>query len=135
MFKWQDSFSSGIEEIDNQHRKLIEIGSRVYDTALLNDDYDHYDELMAILQELVDYTQYHFGYEEELFEKYNYEKAFEHKIEHEFFIKKLKKITSKDLDNSQREAFFQLLDFLSDWITGHILGSDKEYRECFLKGG
>lgn len=135
MFKWQDKFSCGIEEIDSQHRKLFEIGAKVYDTALLNDDYDHYDELMTILQELVDYTQYHFGYEEMLFEKYNYENAFTHKIEHDFFIKKLKKINSKDLEDSQGETFLQLVEFVSDWITGHILGSDMKYRECFLKGG
>ncbi len=135
MFKWQDKFTSGIEEIDNQHRKLFEIGARIYDTASLNDDYDHYDELMSILQELIDYTQYHFGYEEKLFEQYNYQDAFAHKIEHDFFIKKLKRINTKDLDGSQGETFLQLVDFVTDWITGHILGSDMAYRECFLKGG
>lgn len=135
MFKWQDSFSCGITEIDNQHKKLFEIGARVYETATLNDEYDHYDELTQILQELLDYTQYHFGYEEKLFIKYNYENITSHKFEHDFFIKKLQKISKKDLEDNQGQTLLEIVRFVADWITGHILDSDMKYRECLLNGG
>jgi hemerythrin len=135
MFKWQNSFSSGIPEIDRQHQKLFEIGARVYETATLNDEFDHYDELTQTIQELLDYTQYHFGFEEDLFKKLNYENAATHKVEHDFFVKKLQKISRKDLEDNQGQTLIEIMTFLADWIAGHILGSDMKYRECFKKGG
>ncbi len=132
MFNWKDSYSFEISEIDKQHQKLFEIGSRLSYTALLRDDFDHYDEIIQILKELTDYTEYHFGYEEELLEKYGYSDFEKHTFEHAFFIKRCKKISGKDLEGNQSETLLEILNFLSDWVSGHILDTDKKYVE-FLK--
>ena len=68
-FKWKERYKLGIEEIDRQHKNLFDIGARVYDLAVLKDSYDHYDEIMSVLNELLDYTKYHFTYEEDLIKK------------------------------------------------------------------
>jgi len=65
-FEWKDRYSLNIGEIDKQHKRLFEIGARVYDLAVLNDSYDHYDEIMKTLDELLEYTEYHFRYEENI---------------------------------------------------------------------
>lgn len=135
MFKWQEKFSCGIPEIDKQHRKLFEIGARIYETASLNDACDHYDELTQTLQELLDYTQYHFGFEENLLIKYDYEHFDMHKIEHNFFVRKLQKLTIKDLDDNQEQTLLEIVSFVADWVAGHILVSDMKYKECLIKGG
>lgn len=135
MFKWQDTFSCGIPEIDKQHIKLFEIGSRVYETATLNDDFDHYDELTQTLQELLDYTQYHFSFEENLLIKCNYDDLTTHKFEHDFFIKKLKKISLKDLEDNQDQTLLEIVHFVADWVAGHILDTDMKYIDCLTKGG
>lgn len=135
MFKWQDKFSCSIPEIDKQHRKLFEIGSRIYETATLNDDCDHYDELMQTLDELVEYTKYHFSYEEKLLQKCNYPDYPTHKIEHDFFIKKVQKIAGKDLEENQNQTLMEIVKFVADWIAGHILDTDMKYKECLINGG
>lgn len=134
-FKWKDNYNVDVKEIDKQHNKLFEIGTRISELVLANDDFDHYDEIMAILQELKEYTIYHFGYEEKLMKQYGYKDLDTHKIEHLFVIKKLQKLGSKDIDEEQKEAVMELIGFISDWISGHILKTDMQYKELFKSQG
>ncbi|MCX7709071.1 MAG: bacteriohemerythrin [Clostridia bacterium] len=135
MFKWRDSFSTNVAEIDNQHKKLFEIGSRLFEVASLKDDCDHYDEMMGILDELRDYTLYHFKFEENLMVENGYNNYENHKIEHDFFIKKLVRLEKSDLDNDQNESLIKMLNFVADWISSHILKTDMNYREHFNSRG
>lgn len=127
MLKWKDSFSCCIEEVDNQHKKLFEIGNRVYEVASLQDEYDHYDEIMQILDELTEYTIYHFKYEEDLLSEHVYVDFASHKIEHDFFVKKLQRISRRDLESEQNETSIEIVNFVADWVAEHILKSDKAY--------
>lgn len=129
IFKWKESFSIGIEEIDRQHKRLFEIGGEIYNLAVLKDGQDHYDEIMALLSSLKDYTVYHFGFEENLMKKYDYDKIEEHKEQHDIFIGKLIDIESQDIDSSQKKIILDILDFIVNWISSHILGSDFKYKE------
>lgn len=135
MFKWQDRFSCGIAEIDKQHKKLFEIGERIYDTASLKDDFDHYDELMQALDELVEYTKYHFGFEEMLMQRYNFSGYAMHKVEHDFFIKKVQKLAAKDMEENQNQTLMEMVHFVADWVSGHILDTDIKYKECLISNG
>src|SRR4051794_13093995 len=102
MFEWKKSFSCKVNAIDDQHIKLFEIGSRLHDIVSLDDNTDHFDEITCILDELVDYTKYHFSFEENLMEKQGYGGFDLHKIEHDFFVKKLKKLEKSDYDENQQ---------------------------------
>lgn len=135
LFKWEDEFSCHVRNIDEQHKKLFEIGGRLYDIAALSDEYDHYDEIINILDELKDYTLYHFDFEESLMKDNGYPDFDIHKIEHDFFIKKIKKIESKDLEGNQGESTMEMIKFVADWISAHILKTDKQYEEFFSKKG
>lgn len=134
-FKWKDDYKVDVSEIDSQHKKLFEIGGRISELMGLDDEYDHYDEIKEIFEELKDYTAYHFGYEEKLMEKYGYKDLDAHKIEHAFMVKKINKLEKKDFDEDQRGISLDLVSFVSDWITGHILNTDLQYKEFFSKAG
>ncbi len=134
-FQWKDRYALGIPEIDRQHGKLFEIGTKVYDLALLNDSYDHYDEIMGVLQELLDYTEYHFNYEEELMKTHNYDGIEQQHKDHSFYVLKIKSISSKDIDENQQKTTIEIVDFLSDWISSHILLSDRNYATFFKEKG
>lgn len=134
-FEWKDTYSVNVANIDKQHKKLFEIGGKISDLVLAKDGYDHYDEIMDILQELRDYTLYHFNFEEKLMEKYGYKELDFHKIEHIFMAKKLQRLQNKDTDSNQKEAVTDLIAFVSDWIAGHILKTDMRYKEHFNEKG
>lgn len=134
-FKWKDSYSVNIKEIDSQHQRLFQIGAHIYELAELKDGHDHYDEITEILTELRDYTVYHFDFEEKLLAGYGYERTDNQHIEHGFFVKKLERFMKRDIDAGQEEAVTDMLRFTSDWISSHILIEDMKYRDYLnLKG-
>lgn len=133
--KWKDSFSCNVKEIDNQHKRLFEIGASLFTIASLNDEFDHYDEILKIIGELKDYTVYHFGYEEKLMKELGYSEFDEHKAEHEAFIRKVLKFESEDLDVKQAESVMNLIVFVADWVTAHILKTDIKYKPFFNSKG
>jgi len=134
-FKWKDRYKLGIEEIDRQHKNLFDIGARVYELAMLQDSYDHYDEIMSVLNELLDYTKYHFTYEEDLIKKYGYDGLEEQQKGHAFYVEKIKSIASEDIDSDQYKTIVELVDFLSEWISSHILLADRKYAIYFKEKG
>lgn len=131
LFKWKDDFSVNVEEIDNQHKELFRIGSEAYDIMSLDDGIDRYDEMVKILLELKNYAVYHFGEEEKLMKKYNYDGYEEHKIQHDKFIEKVNSFDTEKMDEEQKKAGMDLVVFIANWIEKHILGTDKKYTEFF----
>lgn len=127
MFKWKSEYETGIEKSDEQHKKLFEIANRAYE-LLTNDLYlDKYDKIIHIIEELKDYTVFHFTEEEEYMLSISYKKFFSHKVEHENFIKKFNDIDYNRIDDGQNKYIMELLEFIYRWIDGHILIKDKEY--------
>jgi hemerythrin-like metal-binding protein len=67
IFPWNDHFNTGLPEVDQQHRKLVQLlnilaGHVAYQAAPL--------QVNAILDELTDYTVYHFQTEERIWHAY-----------------------------------------------------------------
>jgi len=129
--KWDDSYSVGIEEIDNQHKKIIKIINQVLE-IIEEESLD--DNLKTIIKELIDYSNYHFKFEEDYFEKFNYEDKDSHLEKHGEFRAQLMKI-SQEFQDDKMEAAYQIIDFLENWLIDHINGTDKRYIECFQENG
>ena len=125
MVAWKEEYRTGIEKIDHQHRKLFEIAGRAYD--ILRDELclDKYDQIVAIIEELKEYTVYHFNFEEEYMHSIGYEGLSSHKIQHENFIEKINNVDLTQIDHDQDKSLLDILDFVIGWIDGHILGTDK----------
>lgn len=125
MYKMKDEFKTGIDFIDEQHTRLFEIANEAYN--LLNDNFtiDKYDNVVEIIDELKDYTKFHFAAEEKYMESINYKRMFTQKIEHENFIKKLEEIDYRTIDDNPDQYVLNILEFLNTWLTGHILHNDK----------
>jgi len=125
VYEMKEEYKIGVESIDEQHKKLFELADKAY--MLLKDAFslDKYDKIVDILEELKEYTIFHFKSEEEYMESINYKRLFTQKIEHEKFIKDLDGIDLRHLDQNQDDSLVKMLNFLNEWLTEHILGNDK----------
>ncbi|MDR3596556.1 hemerythrin family protein [Clostridium sp.] len=125
MYEMKEEYKIGVEHIDEQHKKLFELADKAY--MLLKDEFtiDKYDKIVEILNELKEYTIFHFKSEEEYMESINYKRMFTQKIEHDKFIKTLEEIDLTHLDQNQDKSLAKMLEFLNEWLTEHILKNDK----------
>jgi hemerythrin len=126
MFKWKQDYVLGVGVIDEQHKKLFEIGERAY--QLLKDKFrtDKYDEIVSILAELKDYTIFHFETEEEYMMSIGYKKFLSHKVYHNDFMETINSANLGSIDKNQDEYIMELLGFVAKWIDEHILQQDKQ---------
>lgn len=129
-----NAYILGVTSMDDQHGKLVEIGNRLLELIELGESVDHYDEIMKVLEELRDYTIYHFETEEALFSELDYPNKDVHIMEHQFFIKKIDKFFDTDIDEHQLDSLKKLTDFVMGWVLHHILNTDNEYAEILNEG-
>ena len=133
MFEWKSEYTCFNEDIDNQHKKLLLLVSQLYEIVRLKDGYDHFDQIVAIFNELSEYTVYHFNFEEELFARNNYDASEVklHKLEHSSFIKKVSEIDLREVDENQRGISLEIVMFIIKWIEDHILATDKKFGNYY----
>jgi len=129
--EWKPQYSVGIDSIDRQHKKLIALINSLQ-TAV---DYSAGAEYeREALNELVDYTKTHFGYEEDLMEKFGYPDFTLHRAEHELMISRVEQVLAEYQVNPDT-AMQNAIDFLRDWLINHINGTDKQYSSFLIDRG
>jgi len=132
LITWGDMYKLGLEEIDPQHQKLVAIINKLYKAMQTSTEKE---EMKTIFNELTDYADYHFSTEEKHFEEFDYKDKVVHTQSHEAYKAKIAQFV-KDYEGGATSALpFQLMDFLGEWWSGHILGADRKYVECFHEHG
>lgn len=126
---WSEQMSVGDQKIDDQHKKMIEIINTLFEAI---ENRDTIEALSAILLNLYDYANIHFGEEEEMMREHNYPCLQEHIIEHEGFTGKLKEF-KRGLDVHQLCLSLDMLNYLSTWLVTHIQKTDQKYK-IYLNG-
>lgn len=117
---WSDILSVGVDEIDEDHRKLIHIFN-ILNHAVAEKESPEY--LAATLEELINCTVWHFSHEERLMLKHRYDETAEHKAEHRDLIESAKELQQEILGANKAVAEEHMV-FLERWLTGHILTTD-----------
>ena len=117
---WGYVLSVGNDEIDEDHRRLIDLFNILNHSVTEGDSQDY---LAAVLEELINCTVWHFSHEERLMLKYAYEGYAEHREEHQELIKSARELQQKILGAGKFSAN-EDLEFLEHWLTEHILSTD-----------
>jgi len=121
--KWTDNLSVGIDIIDNDHKKLLGMINQLQ-TAV------HYqtDETLveSTLNDLINYTKYHFSHEEKLLQQNNYPGFDAHKKQHEAMIKQIMQFVNEYRIDETR-PIEDIILYLKTWLINHIHGSDQKY--------
>ena len=121
ILKWVPGLNIGIDEIDRQHRRIVDYINRLYvlretpDRKLLGD----------VIAETVDYTLSHFAFEEAMIEEAGYMFSGPHKRVHELFIRKVTEIQQRF--EAGEDVANELHGMLSRWLFNHIRNEDRGY--------
>jgi hemerythrin-like metal-binding protein len=128
---WDKSLSTGIEEIDNQHMKLVET---LEDFAEAYADQKGTEAINSILMFLESYVVKHFSTEQEMHALYNYPKKDRHKQSHDYLISDFSEIKDRiDEEGLTAEIVQYTYDFLMNWVIDHISVEDMEFAAFFKK--
>lgn len=119
---WSDDYSVGVEEIDAQHKVLFGLLERLREAIHAKQGSVACGE---ILDELVAYTQEHFALEESLMREAGYPDLSVHEERHRELMVSVEAMRQK-IDGGASISF-ELLHFLRNWLTKHILNEDKAY--------
>ena len=128
---WSEKYNTGIKEIDDQHKKLINILNSLYESFV---DRTTNEKIKEVVKELTDYTEYHFSVEENYFKKFNYENTEEHIKKHRYFVNQVKEF-QRDMEAGKVSVTFKLMNFLRSWLIEHINGTDRKYIALFKENG
>jgi hemerythrin len=121
LISWSSQLSVGVEEIDNQHKKLVQLINGLHDHMLAG---DANDIMGKVLDRVIEYTAFHFGTEERLMSEHGYPLSTAHIHEHKKLV-----ATGVDLQTKFKSGkatiTMETMNFLRDWLQHHILESDK----------
>ena len=131
VFFWNENFATGFEEIDRQHRGLVELVNRL---PALSAGVPGAPELAVILSELRSYVVVHFSTEEILWERIPHEGPLEpllsaHEEAHRDFAERVAELGR----SPEPEEVGKIVHFLTHWLARHILESDR--RMAFVLKG
>lgn len=129
--EWNNSYSVKIMEIDNQHKKLVQMINELHEAMSKGKSKDI---LSPLLDNLASYTIEHFSLEEYYMDKFQYNNASIHKKEHLDFISKVKTY-QENLKDGKFLLSVQIMNFLRDWLLNHIMGTDQKYAQFFIEKG
>lgn len=121
LFVWDDDYKTGIAEIDQDHKGLVD---------LINDLYEAMQDgsggalLLPIFSALKHYTETHFDKEERYMTASDAPGQESHFQEHKLMITRLADLESRHR-NGEAAISLQTLTFLRDWLKNHICLVDR----------
>ncbi|THB69213.1 MAG: hemerythrin [Gammaproteobacteria bacterium] len=127
LLSWKENMSVNNREIDSQHKKLISLTNELSDAMK---ERKGKEILNKTICELVSYTEVHFKYEEDYFDKYVYKETISHKDEHKKFVKQISEFKN-DFESGKLSLSIDVMSFLSSWLRNHIKGTDQKYTQFF----
>ena len=118
--QWIEEYNTGIDEIDAQHKQLVGYINELHDVIKSGSEKK---ALAGVLSKLIDYTEYHFSFEEGLLDNLDYAGLPAHRERHQEFIELIEGLV-EDLDHGKSNIGDMLMTFLRNWLSKHILIDD-----------
>ena len=135
-FVWDQRFVTGIEVVDEQHRRLVDITNRLGDVMLAGGEMSE-GKMQLLFMELSSYAREHFSDEESLMREVGLDArhvALHTKHHHEFVEQLAAMWRTRGAMKNPAEIVY---GFLSAWLAFHILGEDQAMARqiAFVQAG
>lgn len=128
---WSSEYEIGIEEIDTEHKLIIDNYEKLYTHMKSGKGHEYYKEIVKFMEM---YINEHFAHEEALQKRINYVSQSEHKGYHDEFKSKVQNIIdSHDEKQVTNMDLIKINLFLKDWILHHILVEDTKIGEFYKR--
>ena len=126
---WDESLSVDAGEIDEEHRRLIDLFNILSHSVAAGDAAEYIE---AVLEELISCTIWHFRHEERLMLMYKYNGLEQHKSEHNDLIDSVRELQQK-FHKENKQLTNEDIEYLEDWLTQHIIGQDMRLGFYLMK--
>lgn len=128
--QWSDALLLGIDEMDRQHKRLVETFAAFLHQYL---NRGKHDETRKLLEFLSGYALEHFNLEDRLMTESQYPGTDEHRAEHRYFLEKVNALRGAvgDLGPVETKETAELIATLRTWLLTHMKETDRRL-ERFL---
>lgn len=132
IIEWQNSWNTGIEAIDSDHRIVIRL---INDLRRAAGRESETEMARAALHMMLEYSNFHFLREEHMLEDCGYPDLYGHQEKHRAFARAVQNRIDRLEEVPEERIGRDFLAFLERWWVSHILQEDMAYRDCVLRGG
>lgn len=121
---WDETFILGIDEIDQQHKTIIEQFSRLSDAVQSGDSSEALAEMTRFL---VEYATMHFATEEKYMQQYGYPDIEIQRNEHAEFTCDADMFMNKiDAEGASRKLGIEISGKMVKWLINHVRNHDRD---------
>ena len=121
LIEWKDAYRVGIDDIDHEHRGLIDLINALYDELGAKRDRD---AVLDFLGEIFARVSAHFALEEQLMRARRYDRYAEHKADHERLLDDIREIMDMCEDAPGNDFDAELGARLERWFGDHFRTED-----------
>jgi len=126
LITWSDFLSVGVVDIDNQHKKILQLINGLHHHLETSADHAVKHEF---LNGIVDFLGLHFNTEERLMHAYGFPDALIHIQEHRQLLAPVIELQTHWHNDTRAEASKKTMLLLKDWLFQHMMVSDKHLGE------
>ena len=119
--QWNETLATGIPVIDEQHKQIVVMVNQLRDAIEAGDA----EAAGQIIPKMVDYTVFHFTFEEELMEMANYSFLPVHRHVHQLFTRRIPEFQKRYA--AGEDVLVELHNMLVRWLANHIQNEDRDY--------
>lgn len=122
--QWSPKMNIGIDVIDKQHQQIVDYINRLSEAIKRNER----REILQVIDDVIDYTQSHFAFEEALMADAGYPALQVHQKIHELFAHRVLRL--KERYEHNEEITGELQTMLCRWLSNHIQHDDAAYSSA-----
>jgi hemerythrin len=120
--KWLKDYRVGVKKIDEQHRELFGLVSRLQD--ILTQGWNS-DKIREVFDLLIEGIIMHFSEEEGYMRMYRYNDQLSHVVQHRELVREIERLETQ-WNMGRLVATPELVDYLHNWLVLHVEGPDKK---------
>lgn len=123
ILKWRQSYETGVEEMDEQHKKLIDLINTMYRVMRGKHEASAVD---GVLEEMAEYAGVHFKAEEAMLKSLDFKEYQDHVALHQEYQLRMEELMAEH-SREPEKAEKNIYTFLRKWWLEHIVQEDTLY--------